>query len=181
MLKLDMLINMKVYHRTDIYSAYQIAKNQKIWSDYPYGQANFHTEKYGGGSDCKNEITLEFEWKGACVKGSPRQWPGNVNTLYSINWLGNDDLLWSLCLFPGSNNGLYLNGFCEVAIPDDNNKVKKEGALILLKTLIQCPILLEVPFRDTTIQTIVSTKNSESIFSYAMKKFLLFKNALICK
>lgn len=178
---MDILINMKIYHRTDIYSAYQIAKSQQIWSNDPYGQANFHTEKYGGGSDCKNEITLEFEWKGVCVKGTPRPWPGNVNTLYSINWLGNDDLLWSLCLFPGSNNGLYLNDFFELAIPDDNNKVKKEEILDLLKMLMQCPILLEVPFRDTRIQTIVPTKNSESIYLYAKKMFLLFKNSLICK
>lgn len=171
MLKLEILINMKIYHRTDIYSAYQIAKSQQIWSNDSYGQANFHTEKYGGGSDCKNEITLEFEWKGACVKGEPQQWPGNVNTLYSINWLGNDDHLWSLCLFPGSNSGLYLNDFCEVAIPDDDNKIKKEATLALLKDIIQCQILLEVPFTDARIKTIIPTKNSKSIFLYAIRKF----------
>lgn len=60
-----------MHHRTDVYAAYKIIKSKHIWSKDGYEQANFHTERYGGGSDCKNEITLNFEWRGSYIDSTP--------------------------------------------------------------------------------------------------------------
>lgn len=140
-----MLIDM--HHRTDVYAAYKIVKSKHIWSKDGYEQANFHTERYGGGSDCKNEITLNFQWRGAYIDTTPDKWPGSVNTLYRSPWAGAPESLWALILFPGTNKGLELVGYSNVDIPDDDEKEHKKHLLGLIDGMLGEKVYVSVPYK----------------------------------
>ncbi|MCY1404342.1 hypothetical protein D9M71_195480 [compost metagenome] len=118
---------MKIYHRTKIETAYKIVKTRQIWSKDPYAQANFHNQKFGGGSDCHDEITLEFMWSGTMQKSEP--WPASPNVLHWTSWEGAPDTLFTLALFPGTSDHLTLVGVSNIS-PSDNyplsNRIKEE-------------------------------------------------------
>jgi len=137
---------MVLYHRTDIYNAYRKAVSKQTWSKDASAQANFHTQTHGGGSDCKNEITLHFEWTGAYSSGSPSRWPGGPNVLFPVNWEFSS-CLWSLVLFPGTQSGLRLTGYSCVEIPDDADAEHKNFLLEKLKELLAQPVDISVPLQ----------------------------------
>lgn len=135
---------MILYHRTDIYNAYKKVVSGQTWSKDGYQQANFHTEKHGGGSDCKNEITLHFNWSGSCENGEPSKWPGPPNVLFESNWPGSSSL-WSLFLFPGTNVGLTLTGYSNIEIEGCDDVKHKEFILNKIKEMTIDPIDISVP------------------------------------
>jgi hypothetical protein len=108
-----------IYHRDTIYTAYRICRSRQIWSNDGHQQANFHEEKFGGGSICGDEVTLIFEWDGP-LETTPTQWPASPNILYRIPWDGNKNSLWSLVLFPGTEHGLKLVGLSHATILDND-------------------------------------------------------------
>ncbi|MDB1113902.1 hypothetical protein [Pseudomonas extremaustralis] len=135
---------MILYHRTDIYNAYKKVVSRQTWSKDCYQQANFHTEKHGGGSDCKNEITLHFNWSGSCANGEPSKWPGPPNVLFESNWPGSSSL-WSLFLFPGTNAGLTLTGYSNIEIEGCDDVKHKKFILNKIKEMTIDPIDISVP------------------------------------
>ncbi len=137
---------MDMHHRTDIYTAYKIIKSRQIWSKDGDGQANFHTQKHGGGSDCKDEITLNFRWDGRHDQRAPVSWPGSANTLFYVPWEGNNQLLWSLTLFPSTDTNLYLTGYSDAEIPEDDETEHKEYLLGLIESELNSDIPVSIPY-----------------------------------
>lgn len=155
---------MEIHHRTGVYAAYKIVKSQNIWSKDGYEQANFHTERYGGGSDCKNEITLNFEWNGSYVANPPDEWPGQVNTLYRNPWVGAPESLWALILFPGTNQGLELIGYSNVEIEENNEAEHKRFLLKLIDKMIGENLAVSVPLRSERTSVAIPSNKSCSFW-----------------
>lgn len=108
-----------IYHRDSIECAYQVCKSGQLWSEDPHSHANFHTNKYGGRSQVKSEVTMIFEWRGE-RQGKCSNWPGQPNVLYHVPWEGNPDSLWSMVLFPGTNAGLRFVGISNIVLLDSD-------------------------------------------------------------
>lgn len=124
-----------IYHRDSIYLAYKVIKSQHIWSEDGQGQANFHTSRFGGGSECQQEITLIFEWTGP-VEFKADSSKRNPNTLYWEPW-GDSEALWSLTLGIGTTDGLKLVGISDVQISDsDPERAEKIYVLSQLAKLL---------------------------------------------
>jgi len=153
------------YHRTDIYNAYKKIASQQTWSKDGYSQANFHTEKYGGGSDCKNEITLHFEWNGKIANGEPNEWPGPPNVLFEKMWSGNSEKLWSLFLFPGTNSDLVLTGFSNIEIQEGDDFEHKNHVMKEIEKLLISPIQVAVPHKNQRKNIVVPQLPKNSLFS----------------
>lgn len=129
-----------IYHRDTIYTAYKICRSRQIWSNDGHKQANFHEEKFGGGSICGDEVTLAFEWRGP-RESSPPKWPAEPNVLYWAPWDANKDSLWSLVLFPGTKNGLKLVGLSHVSISSNDEEFEHKQFLLseMAKLIVGCP------------------------------------------
>ena len=132
-----------IYHRDTIFTAYKICRSGQIWSNDGHHQANFHEEKFGGGSSCGDEITLAFEWSGS-QEPSPEKWPANPNVLYRAPWDGNKRSLWSLVLFPGTTVGLKLVGFCHATISADEEDSEHKRYVLseMAKLVVGCPTIV---------------------------------------
>src|SRR5690554_512808 len=132
-----------IYHRNTIYSAYKICRSGQIWSKDGYQQANFHEEKFGGGSICGSEITLIFEWSGQQAP-SPEKWPAEPNVLYRAPWGGDESKLWSLVLFSGTTDDLRLVGFCHVTINSDDAGFEHKHDILseIAKLVVGCPTIV---------------------------------------
>ncbi|EJE8535942.1 hypothetical protein ACWOVX_004248 [Vibrio vulnificus] len=150
---------MDLYHRTSIYTAYKIINSQQIWSNDGYEQANFHTEKFGGGSDCEDEITLHFKWSGGSPIELPNKWVGNIpshvpvpkkwpglpNTLYKA-YMSGKSKLWALVLFPGTVQNLAIVDCSDVTIKSERELKYKEYIFKeILNSLSNSPIPVSVP------------------------------------
>lgn len=104
-----------IYHRDTIDLAYQVCRSRQLWSEDGQGQANFHTDKFGGGSICGDQITMIFEWSGPLELLSQDSQP-SPNTLYWGATEADYQRLWSLVLAAGTTEGLRLVGISDVLI-----------------------------------------------------------------
>ncbi|MBN0979190.1 hypothetical protein JTY93_19400 [Pseudomonas hygromyciniae] len=155
---------MKMHHRTGVYAAYKIIKSAQIWSKDGFGQANFHTEIYGGGNDCKNEITLHFEWDGEIEERSVNIWPGERDVLYICPWYGNPERLWSLVLFQGTSKHLTLTG-CSNFEPTEEDIEHKKYVKFLIDEMTRQRISFSVPFPASRASVAIPQMRKKTFWS----------------
>lgn len=162
---------MIIYHRTDVDTAFKIVISKQIWSKDGYGQANFHTEKYGGGSQCKNELTLAFEWKGKVLENEPKKWPGKKNILYCVPWAGDTDRLWSMVLFKGTDENLFFIGLDKIEIPVDEEKKNKEETIRFINSKLKAPLAIKVPEEINRVNVTSDSSNKGALLKKIERLF----------
>lgn len=143
----------KIYHRTKVETAYKIVTSKNMWSKDGHKQANFHTEKFGGGNLCHNEITLVFRWHGKVQRTKATEWPAPPNILHWTPWAAAPDELWTLALFPGTNNNLTLIDICEIQTSDEYSTLTETEKYVLIEK-IRSEILTGIPIQAPSLQHI---------------------------
>ncbi len=153
-----------IYHRDSIYLANKVCKSKQIWSEDGTGQANFHTDRYGGGSICEQEVTLIFEWSGeVAFKGDSSKPEPNI--LYWEPWGADRENLWSLTLAMGSSKGLKLVGVSHIRIEDDDTeREQKLYALSQMAKLLVNELIITVPLLHERTHTLASSQGRLSRF-----------------